>query len=290
MSFGLSQRVVAAEVGRSKTVILHFLNDPEGYGTKKSSGRPKTISPALSRRIRLAVRQETGRSSTQIKAITGADCSPISIRRHLQEKGFRNKKRLQRPRLLQCHKIARLDFARVRQTWDIERWKKIPPEMFSTRHSGGGAIMIWGAFSFNGTMELQVVQGRQTAAGYVEMLQRASLMTEGPRQCGNDWVFQQDNAAVHNARLTKEFFQENNITLLDHPACSPDLNPIENIWGWMAREVYKNGHQFQTVDAIREAIFNTWSNVPTSLLKTLASSMPKRLFEVINKNGGATHY
>ncbi|CAB1435272.1 unnamed protein product [Pleuronectes platessa] len=80
---GLSQRAIAAEVGRSKTVILHILKDPQGYGTKKSSGRPKKISPALSRRIRMAVRQDTGRSSSQIKAITGADCSPITIRRHL---------------------------------------------------------------------------------------------------------------------------------------------------------------------------------------------------------------
>uniref|UniRef100_A0A3P9CRE6 Tc1-like transposase DDE domain-containing protein n=1 Tax=Maylandia zebra TaxID=106582 RepID=A0A3P9CRE6_9CICH len=86
-----------------------------------------------------------------------------------------------------------------------------------SHHSGGGTIMVWG-----------VVQGRQTAAGYVQMLQRALLMTEGPRLCGNHWVFQQDNATVPNAHWTRDFFQENNITLLHHPACSPDLNPTEN--------------------------------------------------------------
>uniref|UniRef100_A0A3Q2UXP4 Tc1-like transposase DDE domain-containing protein n=1 Tax=Haplochromis burtoni TaxID=8153 RepID=A0A3Q2UXP4_HAPBU len=88
-------------------------------------------------------------------------------------------------------------------------------------------IMVWGTFSVSGTMELQEVQGRQTAAGYVQVLQRASHMTEGHRLCGNDWVFQQDNATVHNARRKRDFFQESNITLLDHPACPPNLKNNE---------------------------------------------------------------
>lgn len=33
-----------------------------------------------------------------------------------------------------------------------------------------------------------VVQGRQAAAGYVEMLQCASLLVEGRRLCGKEWI------------------------------------------------------------------------------------------------------
>ena len=77
---GLSQHANAVKVGRSKTIILNFLKDPEGYGTKLSSQKNP---PALRQRIRLAALQDTGQSSSQMKASTGADCSPITIRQHL---------------------------------------------------------------------------------------------------------------------------------------------------------------------------------------------------------------
>ena len=89
---GLLHRAIAAEVHHSRTVICNFLKDPESYRTAKSNGRPIKISHALSRRIIRVVSQDRGRSSRQIKALTDADCSPITIKR--RQKGMKNKKRL----------------------------------------------------------------------------------------------------------------------------------------------------------------------------------------------------
>ena len=70
---GLSQRAIATEVHRCKTVICNFPKDPDNYETAESSGRLKEISPALSIRIIRVVSQD---------------------RRHLRQQGMKNKKRL----------------------------------------------------------------------------------------------------------------------------------------------------------------------------------------------------
>lgn len=86
---------------------------------------------------------------------------------------------------------------------------------------------------------------RLCKAGKQQLLYRdfadfASLMTESPHQCGNDWISQQDKAVAH-------WFLPGPI--LDRPACSPDLNLIENIWKWMLSNVSK---KLQTVDDLRD--------------------------------------
>ncbi len=44
-----------------------------------------------------------------------------------------------------------------------------------------------------------------------------------------DFIFQQDLAPAHTAKSTKSWLNDHGVGVLDWPANSPDLNPIENL-------------------------------------------------------------
>ena len=59
----------------------------------------------------------------------------------------------------------------------------------------------------------------------------------------------QDNAPCHTAKSVKTFLFEEDVTAMEWPAQSPDMNPIENVWKLLnERAKEKNLNSRRTMD------------------------------------------
>lgn len=150
----------------------------------------------------------------------------------------------------------------------------------SRRNFGGFSLMVWGAFCSDGTVGIQITSCKMTSHDYRSLLGK-TLVPFIQKNTNKNHVFMQDNASIHAARSTLSYLQSNNIPFLSRPACSPDLNPIENIWGVLMRKIYANGSVYDNVKSLRRAITMEWKSPSPVLLKKLCDSMPDRVFELV---------
>lgn len=163
------------------------------------------------------------------------------------------------------------------------------PRYFSKRNFGGGSLMVWGAFCADGTLELAFTSCRMNSAEYTTLLQ-TNLLLFLNRNRRKKFIFQQDNASIHKSNETQTWLEKRKIKVLQWPACSPDQNPIENIWGIMVRQIYADNKQYASISDLKLAVIAAWELISKEVCLNLVQSMPNRIFELIQKNGGPTHY
>lgn len=310
----MSLRQLAAKVKRSKTAVASVLERQKKTNSRRSGGRPTKVTPYFRRAI---VRAAT-KGFTTARAVAAQHNSPVGLRRvqqllqeatHLQWSKLRAA-----PTLTPAHKIKRKEWAAAQLAISAMQWRRtvfsdekrfcldgpdgaayywadtrVDKKYFSRRQQGGGGVMVWGCFCWRGKPALAIIPNTMNALNYCEMLDEYLLPWVDATYYG-EWRFQQDNAPVHTAKVTEEFFMMNDMNVIDWPARSPDLNPIENLWGHIVREVYAGFRQFDYEDDLIEAIKNAWENITLEYCQTLIKSMPKRCIEVIEKRGGPTHY
>ena len=316
-SQNFSQRKIAEMVGRSKTAISNVLKGNVAKVSSKRLGRPPKISDRGVRAIFNAVR----RGSVTARQARDATDSPLGVRRVQQllkaDPNMEYRKLKTAPKLTPAHKSERLVFAQKYIGEDARFWrhiiysdekrfcldgpdgwayhwhdKRMPAEVFSTRPRHGGGIMVWAGVSARGTTKLMFVTSTMDSVAYTHVL-GDSLMPHIEEKFGsdNDFVyFQQDNASCHTAKYTQEWLMEQSVTVLDWPAKSADLNIIENVWSILARAVYKNARQFETLDDLKECLLMEWENLNMKDVRNLIKSISKRLAKVIIASGGPSGY
>ena len=168
----------------------------------------------------------------------------------------------------------------------VMSWRKRGQTDYVESQKYPGSFMVWGGIVGNQKTRLLKCPNRMDSDGYIQLLEANGIIDF---LMENGAVFQQDGATCHTSRKTKQWFVDKGVVLLNGwPSNSPDLSPIEQVWGITKRVIIKRyGMRTPlTLDQLETATFEVFDSIEPRTIAILTKSMEFRVRLCIERNGG----
>ena len=156
---------------------------------------------------------------------------------------------------------------------------------------GGGNIKLWSAISWVGTGWMCKIDGNMDKTLYKDILQdelekSIAVMMEKLDIKRDQLIFQHDNDPKHTAKIIKEYLSQQEYQVLQWPAQSPDLNPIENMWSLLKRRLNELDSPPKGMLDLFERVSHVWYEIiKENECQKVIESMRNRIKAVIKAKG-----
>ncbi|GFX16447.1 transposable element Tc1 transposase [Trichonephila clavipes] len=150
--------------------------------------------------------------------------------------------------------------------------------------------MVWAGIMINGRTRLHVVaNGTMTGQRYIDEVLLPHVRLFRGDVCDR-FVFMDDNATCHRTLAVQDCLDSEGIQRLVWPARFPDLNPIENMWDVLVRQVAGRNYPPTNKNTLIRALTEEWDKLPQQLLDNVVQSMVRRVECCITLHGGHIPY
>ncbi|GFW00379.1 transposable element Tcb1 transposase [Trichonephila clavipes] len=172
-------------------------------------------------------------------------------------------------------------------------WRKLNEELRRqnlkpTVKHGDGSVTVWGSFSAAGPGTLHFIEGRMDQNVYLDILKTNLPRCVQKLSLGNNWRFYQDNDPKHKAYKVRSWLLYNCPHDMETPTQSLDINPIENLWDHLNKNVRE--HAVSSKTELKRLLLQEWDSIQPNFCEKLVQYMPKRLKMVMKNKGLHTKY
>ena len=321
---GLSRHQIAARLNIVRSTVSRTIQRFEETGDVASRPRSGRRRVTTEREDRYLAQYARRNRSIPIRALQfqfqrtyNRVISSRTVSRRLFNVGLHRRRPLRVPLLTYQQRQRRFQWAREHQAWLLPQWRYV---VFTDetriglisddyrqrvwrevgRHHRlntalevapyqGGSEMFWGGIFYNGRTELIHVPQTMNAHFYLENVIRPVIYPLR-QQIGHNFVLMDDNARPHRARIVQMALEEAEITRLDWPPLSPDMNPIEHVWDYLSRAINRRNNPPRNRQELILAAQEEWVNLPQETINNLIIGMHRRVGALISSRGGNTSY